>query len=58
MSQAFFTTTSALKPLRPAAWALNYVVLVRLLDLVDRTFGLSSIYASNWVVLARKRSPG
>lgn len=57
MSQAFFTTTSALKPLRPAAWALNYVVLVRLLDLVDRTLGLSSIYASNWVVLARKRSP-
>ena len=55
LSHAFFTTASVVRPLRPAAWALNYVVLVRLLEHVDRMLGLSSIYASNWVVLARKR---
>ena len=57
LSQAFFTTTSVVKPLRPVAWALNYAFLVRLLGALDAAVGLSSIYASNWVVLARKRSP-
>lgn len=56
LSQAFFTTASAVRPLRPVAWALNYVVLVRVLEVVDRVLGLSSIYASNWVVLARKKA--
>jgi SAM-dependent methyltransferase len=56
LSQMFFTTTSVLRPLRPVAWALNYAFLVRLLDAVDRAVGLSSIYASNWVVLAKKRA--
>ena len=50
---------AALPGLRRAAWLGTYLVLVRLLDPVDRLIGLRSRYPCNYVVLAVKEAaPG
>jgi len=54
-SMLFFSTLGAWRPLRPIAWFLNYVLLVRVLKVLDSLVGLSSVYPSNHVVLARRR---
>ena len=42
--------------LRTLAWFCNYVLLVRLLEPVDRVFGMLSVFPVNYVVVARKIS--
>ena len=40
--------------LRTLAWFCNYVFLVRLLEPVDRVFGMLSVFPANYAVVARK----
>ena len=53
-SSALLTTIGAVPGLRWATWLLNYVLLVRLLDPIDRLVGLPSLYPCDYVLLARK----
>ena len=55
-SMLFFPTVAALRPLRPVAWLLNYVFLVRGLGVLDSAIGLASVYPTSYVVLARRRA--
>ena len=42
--------------LRTLAWFCNYVLLVRLLEPVDRVFGMLRVFPSNYAVVAQKTS--
>ena len=53
-SSALMTTLGAVPGLRWATWLFNYVLLVRLLDPIDRLIGLPSLYPCDYVLLARK----
>jgi hypothetical protein len=48
-----FCTLAAVPGLRWITWKVN-LVLIHVLDLVDRLFGVARIYPCNHVLLARK----
>jgi hypothetical protein len=53
-----FCTLAAVPGLRWITWKVN-LVLIHVLDLVDRLFGVARIYPCNHVLLARKpTAPG
>ena len=56
-SSALMTTVGAIPGLRWMVWPVNYLLLVRLLGLVDRLLGLPAIYPCDYVLLARKPGP-
>ncbi|HLV68847.1 MAG TPA: methyltransferase domain-containing protein [Polyangiaceae bacterium] len=58
LSLVFFTTLGAVPGLRRVAWALNYLVLVRLLGALDVASKLSKKYPCNYVALARRKEDG
>ncbi len=53
-SLALLTTLGSLPGLRGPVWALNYALLVRAAELLDRVLGLRGLYPCNYVVLARR----
>jgi SAM-dependent methyltransferase len=53
-SVAWLSLCGGLPLLRRPAWALNYLLAVRLLAPLDRWLGLHSVYPANYVVLAVK----
>jgi len=53
-SAAWLSLGGGLPLLRRTAWALNYLLAVRLLAPLDHWFGLRSVYPANYVVLAVK----
>lgn len=58
-SALLLCTFGAVPGLRRLTWAANYLVLVRMLDPVDRLIGFRSRYPCNYVVLAFKEgTPG
>jgi hypothetical protein len=52
------STLGTLPLLRWPTWLVNYVVLVRLLGLVDRALGMSRLYPCDHLVVARKGGAG
>lgn len=54
-SAAWLSLAGGLPLVRRVAWALNYLLAVRLLAPVDRWLGLRATYPTNYVVLAIKR---
>ena len=54
LSMLVLGTLGALPGLRRPAWALNYALLVRVLEPIDRLIGFESVFACDYVVLARK----
>jgi len=44
----------AIPGLRWLSWTLNYIVLIRLAELLDRLCGLKTIYPCNYIIVARK----
>lgn len=53
-SMGLLCTIGAVPGLRWITWAINYAVLVRLMEPVDRVLGLSAIYPCDYVVVASK----
>jgi SAM-dependent methyltransferase len=57
-SGLMMSTLGTLPLLRWPTWLVNYVVLVRLLGLVDRALGMSRLYPCDHLVVARKGGAG
>jgi SAM-dependent methyltransferase len=53
-SMGLMTTLGSLPGLTRLIWGLNYIVFIKGAGLVDRIFGLRTIYPCNYVVLAQK----
>lgn len=56
-SVALMSTLGALPGLGWAVWALNYLLLVRLAEPLDRLLGLASVYPCDHLLVARRGVP-
>lgn len=54
----FVVLAASIPPFRPLVLLLNYLVMVRLLEPVDRILGVPKIFPCNYVVLVRKTEAG
>lgn len=54
LSMLVLGTLGAVPGLRGLAWLLNYLLLVRLLEPVDRLIGVESVYPCDYVALAQR----